>query len=383
MISRNSYDNAPLPAQVEKRNLTPEEEEEERIKQEIWEAVNRTRQERHEREEKERREREEKKRQRKAKNPGSAKKPKLKPALPDDSEASEKVLAQRKKLEAERKKFANMRAAARKEKAAPEVDIVVASPEPARRSNRSTPSSSSNSERDNDVSSSRPTAKPISMDSEIQSKSDENSKRSSIDTTTDWKKAYDELKKRFDAEQQGKERVEQVLVQYENTINALMMEQEEALQNGDSSEEVISLRQKNKELKAELDTSKAELDAISGNYKLLTSRYKEVKSKADMAQTTENNLKQQLNNMKQQLDSLQNRNVSSGDGARIDEQASKLDRYRQAASQQIEVLKLRFAKAESQIASLKTELQGKTEENEKLTQISDTLIAMLESSNIE
>ena len=161
------------------------------------------------------------------------------------------------------------------------------------------------------------------------------------------------------------------------------MEQEEALQTGDSSEEVISLRQKNKELKAELDTTKAELDAISGNYKLLTSRYKEVKSKADMAQTTENNLKQQLNNMKQQLDSLQNRNVSSSEGARIDEQATKLDRYRQAASQQIEVLKLRFAKAESQIASLKTELQGKTEENEKLTQISDTLIAMLESSNIE
>lgn len=161
-----------------------------------------------------------------------------------------------------------------------------------------------------------------------------------------------------------------------------VVEQENAIVNensSNSSEEVNSLRQTNKELNAELNTTKAELQAVLGDNEQLTDRCKQMASKLKIYQRKEQQLQQQIQTMKEQLD---NQDVSSPlEGGNV--QSEKLSQYRAAASRQIEVLKLRYTKAESRIASLQTELKGKTLENEKLAQISDSLISMLESANLE
>lgn len=235
----NSYESAPLPThQGPKKNLTPEEEEEARISQEIWAEAMKQRQARHEREEKERREREAKLKSRK---PRSGSKPRVKPALPDDSEASEKLLQQRKKLEEDRKKFAQMRAArANKEKEDSGVDIVVASPtnggssESARRTQTPGPGSSGSQEsRKSDYV--KPS--PIPMEEPVEdnrsqpqrresSTTSSSSTRSSLtsgsDDNNEWKLRYMQLQSKFEAEQQGKAKLQEVLAQYESTIDSLM-----------------------------------------------------------------------------------------------------------------------------------------------------------------
>merc|ERR1712137_69724 len=146
-----------------------------------------------------------------------------------------------------------------------------------------------------------------------------------------------------------------------NTINSLMMEQENAIVGNSDSGEATRLKEKNNELQAKLETTTAELEAISGDHNQLKEHYKQLSAK----------LKQQ------QLSSQDSLGLSQ-----VSNQSEKLDRYRTAAKKQIEVLQLRYTKAESKIASLENELRGKTEENAKLTQISDSLIAMLEAANL-
>ena len=123
--------------------------------------------------------------------------------------------------------------------------------------------------------------------------------------------------------------------------------------------------------------AKSELEAVAGDHEQLIQRYKDAKSRADAAQRTEEQLRQQIQDLTQQLRSAR---TSGGDGG---DQSEKLQRFRAASSRQIEVLQLRVAKAASRIASLETELEGKSQENIKLTQISDTLIAMLESASLD
>ena len=159
------------------------------------------------------------------------------------------------------------------------------------------------------------------------------------------------------------------------------MEQEGAVQ--DSSREVQGTQQREIELEAELERLKAELEAVSGDHQLLSERFKQLKSHSDGSQQAEAKLRQQIQSLQAQVASLQTQNSAPVTIGEDEGQSLKLQRFRAASAKQIEVLQLRYAKAESRIASLQTELEGKTQENVKLTQISDTLIAMLESSSLD
>ena len=234
-LSMSRYEDAPLPAMQPKKQMTADEEEEERIKQEIWSEVERTRRERHEREEKERAEREARLKARKPRAPGSAKKF----VAVDESEASEKLLEQRRKQEEDRKKFANLRASrAAQVQNEPAEIVVVASPPPARRSTPQRapePETPTESEEEASPVPQRQAPRPVAVAEEISQPRSSLSRTSSTPRgsqsetaealgadTTNWQAAYEQLKKRFDAEQEGKRRMEQVLLQYENTINSLM-----------------------------------------------------------------------------------------------------------------------------------------------------------------
>ena len=111
----NPYDDAVLPAL---RSVPPENEtEDDRIKREIWEDVERTKNSRLAREEAERKRRAARKKG--ATNAG--------PVIVADDEASEKLLAQRKKREEERKKLLSLRQQSTTKKIE-EDDVVVSSP---------------------------------------------------------------------------------------------------------------------------------------------------------------------------------------------------------------------------------------------------------------
>src|SRR3990167_10106915 len=211
-----------------------EESEDERIKREIWEEVNKTREERLKREDEERKARDAKAARTK-RNPETTK---PKPVIVDDSEASEKLLEQRRKHEEERKRLTQLRQQGRQNKPQAAVEIAVSSPKKdsmeidipiatsSRSSSRTTPAAevaapapatTTSASRQTPVAATRT---PISSSQSFSHS--QTSTSSHEEELQNWKDAYERLQKRFDAEKIGKKKVEKVLAQYENTINSLM-----------------------------------------------------------------------------------------------------------------------------------------------------------------
>lgn len=134
-----------------------------------------------------------------------------------------------------------------------------------------------------------------------------------------------------------------------------------------------NLRQQVNELKVDLETANAELLAVSKSNEALTTKYKEIKSQLELSLNNEKLLQAQNQKLQAQLQTR----LDTGDS---NQQLEAFTKYRAATARQIEVLKLRCAKSETKSESLQAQLASKTAENEQLTNISDTLLALLEKS---
>jgi len=345
-----------------------EDPDDEQLKREIWEEVERARAEREAREKEERRKR--------AAASRRAKPDPVGPEFIDDSEASEKLLAQRKKREEDRKRLAELKRQrlAQQQAAQPDsgIEIAVAtSPKPnppvATRS-AARPTQPTSQRTQETVPVTIPTSRPNPSVSTSFSPSPSPSPSTGEDE--DWKEAYHKLKQKLEAEYAGRKRMEQVLQQYESTINSLMAEQTDG---GDSDQ----LRQENSELQAELDAKNSELQALSEMHDSLLSNHRELNKKCSQFSQREQELQQRIQQLQNQVSDLRSASPTQSDSS-VSAQAEKLAEFRAASAKQTQVLKLKCAKYEAKIEALQSELNARIIENDKLTQISDTLVVMLE-----
>lgn len=227
----SSFDDTPLPALTGKNpaaSLMSQEDidEDERLKREIWAEVEAAKAERIKREEEEKKRKKAERKKAKARDSAG------------DSEVSQKVLEARKKREEERKKFRQLRMQGKQEKP-PQADLVVASPvksPAASRSPADTVEIVATKPPPTSTRQPKPQPQPVTPEPEpepqppkvetppaaAKAPTRRTLTPSGSDSAQKWKRAYMSVKSKYEAEIEGKEKMEQALAQYDKTINTLM-----------------------------------------------------------------------------------------------------------------------------------------------------------------
>lgn len=179
------------------------------------------------------------------------------------------------------------------------------------------------------------------------------------------------LQSKYDEERGARKKLEGVLIQYEATINRMIL---------DSSANKTNENAKLVGVDAEKRKLEGEYAELHKKFEDLSARYEEQKRLNESFAANEKALKDSLAKANKELKYSEARfnTLKSHAEEKLKAAGAESDRVKEEKNKEVELLKLKLRSTESKVVSLESAVAAKSEENAELTKLCDELVAKME-----